>query len=36
MSQAVKSAEKVVKGMPEEHLVSYFVPFVLNLAGKDW
>ena len=34
--QAVKSSEKIILGMPQEHLVQHFAPFVLNLANKDW
>ncbi|CAE7844422.1 paa1, partial [Symbiodinium microadriaticum] len=32
---AVKAVEPVIQGMPDEDLLTYFVPFVSKLASKD-
>lgn len=34
--KAINSIEIVARNMPDEHLLKYFVPFVIRLATKDW
>lgn len=33
---AVKSIEKIVLEMPEEHIYNYFIPMLLRMSSKDW
>lgn len=33
---AVKSIEKIIAKMPDDHLLDIFVPFISRLCAKDW